>query len=136
MLEIGTRDSDRITTIISTTWDDYIALDLPSKRISFRNGVITIVSPGLNHERYADFIRMIILAYCRQQRITPYTFNSYTLKHEGKEARKAKQFVAEVPSVKETVSRSRCGEAQAGACRHSLWEWRVRRANCWRGSPA
>lgn len=63
MLTIGTQRSDRITTITDTTWEEYIALDLPKKRVSFRNGVITIVSPGLNHERYADVIRAIIWTY-------------------------------------------------------------------------
>lgn len=87
MLTIGTQKSDRITTITDTIWAEYISLDLPSKRVSFRNGVITIVSPGLNHERYGDFIRAIIWAYCRQHQIKPYTFNSYTLKEEGKEGK-------------------------------------------------
>ncbi len=60
MLTIGTQKSDRITTITDTTWAEYIALSLPRKRISYRNGVITIVSPGLNHERYADFRRRLL----------------------------------------------------------------------------
>ncbi len=54
MLSIGTEKSDRITTITNTTWAEYISLDLPSKRVSFRNGVITIVSPGSNHELIGD----------------------------------------------------------------------------------
>ena len=49
MLSIGTQKRDRITTITDTTWAEYISLDLPSKRVSFRNGVITIMSPGRNH---------------------------------------------------------------------------------------
>ena len=87
MLPIGTPKSDRITTITDTSWAEYISLDCKSKRVSFRQGVITIVSPGLNHERYADIIRMIILFYCRQQQIKAYSFNSYTLKEEGKEGK-------------------------------------------------
>jgi hypothetical protein len=43
MLTIGTQKSDRITTITNTTWSEYISLDLPSKRVSFRNGVITML---------------------------------------------------------------------------------------------
>jgi len=36
MLTIGTQNSgDRITIITDTTWAEYTALDLPSKRVSF-----------------------------------------------------------------------------------------------------
>lgn len=87
MLTIGTQKSDRITTITDTTWAEYISLDLPSKRVSFRNGVITIVSPGRNHELIGDYIRLIILAYCRSQKIPLFSFNSTTLKAEGKEGK-------------------------------------------------
>ena len=85
MLTIGTQKSDRISTITNTTWAEYISLDLPSKRVSFRNGVITIVSPGRNHELIGDYIRLIILAYCRNLNIPVFTFNQTTLKEEGKE---------------------------------------------------
>jgi Uma2 family endonuclease len=85
MLTIGTQKSDRIATITNTTWSEYISLDLPSKRVSFRNGVITIVSPGRNHELIGDYIRLIILAYCRKLNIPVFTYNQTTLKEEGKE---------------------------------------------------
>ena len=87
MLTIGTKKSDRISTITHTTWAEYISLDLPSKRVSFRNGVITIVSPGRNHELIGDYIRLIILAYCRNLNIPIFTFNQTTLKEEGKEGK-------------------------------------------------
>jgi Uma2 family endonuclease len=87
MLTIGTQKSDRITTITDTTWAEYISLDLPSKRVSFRNGVITIVSPGRNHELIGDYIRLIILAYCRNLNIPVFTYNQTTLKEEGKEGK-------------------------------------------------
>ncbi|MBZ8182848.1 Uma2 family endonuclease [Oscillatoria salina] len=87
MLSIGTQKSDRITTITNTTWAEYISLDLPSKRVSFRNGVITIVSPGRNHELIGDYLRLIILGYCRQSNIPVFTFNQTTLKEEGKEGK-------------------------------------------------
>jgi Uma2 family endonuclease len=87
MLTIGTQKSDRITTITDTTWSEYIALDLPSKRVSFRNGVITIVSPGRNHEMIGDYIRLIILAYCRNFNMAVFTYNQTTLKEEGKEGK-------------------------------------------------
>lgn len=87
MLSIGTQKSDRITTITNTTWAEYISLDLPSKRVSFRNGVITILSPGRNHELIGDYIRAIIWAYCRQNNIALFTYNQTTLKEEGKEGK-------------------------------------------------
>ncbi len=87
MLSIGTQKSDRITTITNTTWAEYISLDLPSKRVSFRNEVITILSPGRNHELIGDYIRLIILAYCRNFNIPAFTFNQTTLKEEGKEGK-------------------------------------------------
>ena len=87
MLTIGTQKSDRITTITNTTWSEYISLDLPKLRVSFRNGVITIVSPGRNHELIGDYIRLIILAYCRNLNIPVFTFNQTTLKEEGKEGK-------------------------------------------------
>ena len=87
MLTIGTQKSDRISTITNTTWAEYISLDLPSKRVSFRNGVITIVSPGRNHELIGDYIRLIIWAYCRNLNIPVFTFNQTTLKEEGKEGK-------------------------------------------------
>ncbi|MGL5943615.1 MAG: hypothetical protein ACRC2S_25265 [Waterburya sp.] len=80
MLTIGTQKSDRITTITNTTWAEYISLDLPSKRVSFRNGVITIVSPGRNHELIGDYIRAIIWAYCRKNNLALFPYNQTTLK--------------------------------------------------------
>jgi Uma2 family endonuclease len=87
MLTIGTQKSDRITTITDTTWAEYISLDLPSKRVSFRNGVITIVSPGRNHELIGDYIRAIIWAYCRCHNLALFPYNQTTLKEEGKEGK-------------------------------------------------
>jgi Uma2 family endonuclease len=86
-LTIGTQQSDRITTITNTTWSEYAALNLPSQLVSFRNGVITIVSPGRNHEMIADYIRLIILTHCRQKNLVLFTYNQTTLKYEGKEGK-------------------------------------------------
>jgi Uma2 family endonuclease len=87
MLSIGTEKSDRITTITNTTWAEYISLDLPKLRVSFRNGVITIVSPGRNHEMIGDYIRAIIWAYCRKNNFALFPYNQTTLKEEGKEGK-------------------------------------------------
>jgi Uma2 family endonuclease len=87
MLTIGTQKSDRITTITDTTWAEYISLDLPKKRVSFRNGVITIVSPGRNHELIGDYLRTIILFCCRKHNLALFPYNSTTLKAEGREGK-------------------------------------------------
>lgn len=87
MLSIGTQKSDRISTITNTTWAEYISLDLPGKRVSFRNGVITIVSPGRNHELIGDYIRAIIWTYCRKNNLALFSYNQTTLKEEGKEGK-------------------------------------------------
>ena len=87
MLSIGTENSDRITTITNTTWAEYISLDLPNLRVSFRNGVITIVSPGRNHELIGDYVRAIIWAYCRKNNFALFPYNQTTLKEEGKEGK-------------------------------------------------
>ncbi|MGD1704224.1 hypothetical protein [Dapis sp. BLCC M229] len=87
MLTIGTQKSDRISTITNTTWAEYISLDLPTKRVSFRNGVITIVSPGLSHELIGDYIRAIIWAYCRQNNFALFPYNQTTLKEDGIEGK-------------------------------------------------
>ncbi len=86
-LSIGTHKSDRIITITGTSWSEYTALKLPNRLVSYRNGVITIVLPGRNHEIISDLIRLVILAYCRQHNISPFTFNQTTLKYEGKEGK-------------------------------------------------
>lgn len=87
MQTIGSLKSDRITTITNTTWTEYIRLDLPSKKISYRNGVITIVSPGRNHEMIGDYIRAIIWAYCRSHAKPLFSYNSTTLREESKEGK-------------------------------------------------
>lgn len=86
-LVIGTQNSDRVTLISNATWKEFENLTLPSTLISFRNGVITIVSPGRNHEIISDLIRAVIWGYCRQVKLLPYTFNQTRLKHEKKEGK-------------------------------------------------
>ena len=87
MLTIGTQNSDRITTITDTTWAEYITLNLPTKLVSYRNGAITIVSPGRNHEQIADYIRSIIWTYCRKNNLPLFSYNQTTLREEGREAK-------------------------------------------------
>jgi Uma2 family endonuclease len=82
----GTR-GDRVTIITDVNWSDYEKLNLKNERVSFRNGIITIVSPGRNHEIIGDLIRAIIWAYCRQNKVPIFTFNQTRLKKEGFEGK-------------------------------------------------
>lgn len=84
---IGTEKSDRLTIITDASFLDYEKLYLPNSLISFRNGIITIVSPGRNHEIISDLIRAIIWAYCRQNKLLFFTFNQTRLKALGKEGK-------------------------------------------------
>ncbi len=86
-LTIGTQNSDRTFVITDASWEEYENLELPHHLVSFRNRVITIVSPGRNHEMIGDLIRAVIWGYCRQIKLLPYTFNQTRLKQEGQEGK-------------------------------------------------
>ncbi|BAU63919.1 hypothetical protein STA3757_12880 [Stanieria sp. NIES-3757] len=83
-------DSDRIfqydqTLIIAgLTWADYEKLDsieYPGYRVSYFNGVITIVLASLNHETIAEVINYLVVAYCRQYNLLYFPMRSTTLKN-------------------------------------------------------
>ncbi|MGL6341272.1 MAG: Uma2 family endonuclease [Waterburya sp.] len=84
---IGTQKSDRLSIITDSSWSQYSALELSGSLVSFRNGVITVVSPGRNHEILGDLIRAVIWFYCRQNKLPIFTFNQTKLKVEGKEGK-------------------------------------------------
>ncbi len=83
-------DSDRIlqydqTLIVAgATWADYEKFDsieYPGYRVSYFNGIITIVSPSLNHETIAEVINYLVVAYCRQYNLLYFPMRSTTLKN-------------------------------------------------------
>lgn len=84
-LKIGSQKSDFTTLISDATWEEYRDLMFPNCLISFRNGVITIVSPGRNHEIISDLIRAVIWGYCGKMQSLFFTFNQTRLTCEGKE---------------------------------------------------
>jgi Uma2 family endonuclease len=86
-LTIGTQNSDRTTLISDASWEEYQNLSLPNCLVSFRQGVITIVSPGKNHEIISDLIRAAIWGYCRKTNVLPFTFNQTRLTYVGKEGK-------------------------------------------------
>ena len=75
---------DQILILSGMTWDDYeqlISEEYSGYRISYFEGEIIIVSPGRNHERIAEIINYLIVAYCREYQILYYPFRSTTIKN-------------------------------------------------------
>ena len=75
---------DQTLILSGMTWDDFEQLideEYSGYRISYFGGEIIIVSPGRNHERIAEIINYLIVAYCRQYNILYYPFRSTTLKN-------------------------------------------------------
>ena len=81
---------DQILILTGATWADYEAMNSPEYDqylISYLNGQITIMSPGRNHERIAETIKILIIAYCRKFNISCYPFGSTRLKETGLEGK-------------------------------------------------
>ena len=79
--------SDQVLTITGTKWSDYQQFnseEYPGYRVSYFNGEIIIVSPGLNHEIIAEVINRLIVAYCERFDILDFPFRQTRLEVEGK----------------------------------------------------
>ncbi len=82
---------DQILTITGATWQDYQqfeAEEYPGYRVSYLNGEITIMSPGRNHEKIAEVISRLIIAYCEKFEIQDFPFRQTRLEakdYAGKE---------------------------------------------------
>lgn len=77
---------DQILTITGATWEDYQRFECqeyPGYRVSYFNGEITIVSPGRNHERIAEVINRLIIAYCEKYDILDFPFRQTRLTISG-----------------------------------------------------
>ena len=73
---------DQILTITGATWSDYQGFEsqeYPGYRVSYLNGEITIVSPGRNHERIAEVINRLIIAYCEKYELQDFPFGQTRL---------------------------------------------------------
>lgn len=82
--------NDQIITITATTWSDYQQFNSEEYlgyRVSYFNGEIVIVSPGLNHEIIAEVINRLIIAYCEISEILDFPFRQTRLEIEGKAGR-------------------------------------------------
>ncbi|MDJ0745544.1 MAG: Uma2 family endonuclease [Xenococcaceae cyanobacterium MO_167.B27] len=82
---------DQILTITGANWQDYQDFDseeYPGYLVSYWNGEITIISPGRNHERIAELINRLIIAYCEKFDILDFLLRQTRLeanKQAGKE---------------------------------------------------
>ncbi len=82
---------DQILTITGATWQDYQQFDseeYPGYRVSYLDGEITIMSPGRNHEKIAEVINRLIIAYCEKFEIQDFPFRQTRLEtkdYAGKE---------------------------------------------------
>ena len=74
--------ADQILCLAEMTWDDYEQLitEYSGYRISYWQGVISIVSPSKNHERIAEIISGLIKTFCRKYNLAYFPLGSTTLK--------------------------------------------------------
>ncbi len=78
---------DQILSLSGMSWSDYENLtsqEYLGYRASYFNGVITIVSPSINHEIIERTISVLINAYCRQYKLLYFPMGSTTLKNSPK----------------------------------------------------
>lgn len=81
---------DQILTITGPSWSDYQKFEspeYPGYRVSYINGEITIVSPGRNHERIAEIINRLIIAYCEKYELQDFPFGQTRLEISGQAGR-------------------------------------------------
>ena len=81
---------DQILTITGATWEDYQMFEsqeYPGYRVSYFSGEINIVSPGRNHERIAEVINRLIIAYCEKYELQDFPFGQTRLNISGQAGR-------------------------------------------------
>ena len=79
--------SDQILSLTNMNWSDYESLtcqEYIGYRVSYYDGIITIVSPSLNHETISEVINGLIKTYCRQYNLLYFPMGSTTLKNPPK----------------------------------------------------
>ena len=75
---------DQVLILTGMTWSDFEQLtdeEYLGYRASYKDGEITIVSPGRNHERIGRTISILVVAYCRKYNKRYFPFGSTTLKN-------------------------------------------------------
>lgn len=85
------KEKDQTLSLAGMTWADYEkfnSLEYPGFRVSYLNGVITLVSPSQNHEVIAEVINYLVVAFCREINLLYYPMRSTRLTNKplaGKE---------------------------------------------------
>ena len=74
---------DQVLSLSGMTWEDYdhLTQESNSYRLSYLQGIITIVSPSYNHEIIERTISGLITAYCRKYSLLYFPMGSTTLKN-------------------------------------------------------
>ena len=83
-------EKEQTLTLSDVTWEDYEALKSSKYKkylISYLDNEITIMSPGRNHERITEIIKILIVAYCRKFSIACFPFGSTRLEEKGLEGK-------------------------------------------------
>ncbi len=73
---------DQTLSLAGMSWADYEKFDSQEYlgyRVSFFNGVITLVSPSQNHEIIAEVINYLVVAYCKKINLPYYPMRSTRL---------------------------------------------------------
>jgi Uma2 family endonuclease len=73
---------DQTVSLAGMSWADYEKFDnpeYPGYRVSYFNGVITLMSPSQNHEVIAEVINYLIVAYCKKISLSYYPMRSTRL---------------------------------------------------------
>lgn len=76
------RHQDQTLSFAGMSWADYEKFDspeYPGYRVSYFNGVITLVSPSQNHEVISEVINYLIVAYCKFIQLPYYPMRSTRL---------------------------------------------------------
>lgn len=82
-------DQDAIITIPNVSWEKYESItdtigEASWCKISYLDGLLEIMSPGLNHEIIKEGISLIIQLYCIKKNIDCFAFGSSDLKNKVK----------------------------------------------------
>ncbi len=75
---------DQMLILTGVSWLDFEQLtdeEYLGYRASYKDGEIRIVSPGRNHERICEIIRVLIISYCQKHNKSYFPFGSTTLKN-------------------------------------------------------
>lgn len=128
---------DQTLSLSGLTWDDYEKLIQVNTnyRLSYFDGVITVVSPSRSHEVIERTISVLINAYCRRHNLLYFPLGSTTLKNPltvGKEPDSSYAFNTDkpIPDLAIEVIFSSGGTKDLVKYRHlgirEVWFWQNR----------